>query len=74
MKSTEFVEREARNVKSLLEILDQAIGRMGTGKDIPGYMLKEIIELIQTYIHGPHKMREDMILTSFHNDSRTAPP
>ncbi len=73
MKSTEFLEREARNVKSLLEMLDHAIERMNIGKDVPGYMLKEIIELLQIYIHGPHKMREDMILTSFNNDSRDVP-
>jgi len=73
MKSTEFLEREARNVKSLLEMLEHAIGRLDIGKDVPGYMLKEIIELLQIYIHGSHKMREDMILTSFHKDSRDVP-
>ncbi len=73
MKSTEFLEREKRNVQSLLEMLEHAIGRMGNEKDVPPYMLKEIIELLQIYIHGPHKMREDIILTTLHNDSREVP-
>lgn len=74
MKSTEFLEREARNVKSVLEMLDHAIGRMDAGKDVPGYMLKEIVELLQIFIHGPHKMREDMILSSFDSEKRHVPP
>jgi len=73
MKSTEFLEREERNVRSLIEMLEHAIERTGNAKDVPPYMLKEIIELLQVYIHGPHKMREDMILTSFRDDSREAP-
>lgn len=74
MKATDFLEKEARNVTSILEMLNHAIGRLDVGKDVPPYMLKEIIELLQLYIHGPHKMREEMILSSFQNDSRAVPP
>jgi hemerythrin-like domain-containing protein len=73
MKSTEFLKREERNVQALLDMLSHSIGRMKVGKDVPAYILKEIIELLQIYICGPHKMREEMILTSLQNDLVQAP-
>jgi hemerythrin-like domain-containing protein len=73
MKSTEFLKREERNVQALLDMLGHSIGRMNVGKDVPPYILKEIVELLQIYIYGPHKMREDMILTSLQNELAEPP-
>ncbi len=42
-------------------MFDYAIRRMENGKDVPPYMLKEIIELIQAYIIDSHKVRENII-------------
>ncbi len=73
MKSINYVQREERNIESLLEMLDQSTLRIANGKDVPPYMLREIIELLQTYIDGPHKMREDMILTSLYDRRMDVP-
>jgi hemerythrin-like domain-containing protein len=61
MKSIRYLERDERNIKSLLEMLGHAVRRMADGKDVPPYLLKEILELIQTYNYDSHKIRENII-------------
>ncbi len=63
MKSVEYVQKEEKLVESLLEMLDHSVQRLETNKDVPPYMLKEIIELLQIYIDVSHTMREDLILS-----------
>jgi len=63
MKSIEYVKKEERIIESLLEMLDHSARRMGENKDVPPYMLKEIVELLQIYIDVSHTMREEFILS-----------
>jgi hemerythrin-like domain-containing protein len=62
-KSLQYIEREGRFIESLLEMLDRFSGRLDNGKDVPPYMFKEIIELLQIYIDVSHRMREEVLLT-----------
>jgi hemerythrin-like domain-containing protein len=63
MKSVEYVKKEERIIESLLEMLDHSARRMEQNKDVPPYMLKEIVELLQIYIDVSHRMREEFILS-----------
>jgi len=63
MKSIEYVKKEERIIESLLEMLDHSARRMELNKDVPPYMLKEIIELLQIYIDASHMMREEFLLS-----------
>lgn len=63
MKSIEYVKKEERLIESLLEMLDNSALRMEANKDVPPYMLKEIVELLQIYIDVSHTMREEFILS-----------
>lgn len=63
MKSIEYVQKEERIVESLLEMLDHSVQRLEMNKEVPPYMLKEIIELLQIYIDVSHMMREELILS-----------
>lgn len=62
MKSLRYLQREERFIESLLEMLDYFTHRIDNKKDVPPYMFKEIIELLQSYINVSHRMREQMIL------------
>ncbi len=73
MKSIEYVQREERNIESLLEMLDQSTQRIENSKDVPPYMLKEIIELLQIYIDSSHRVREEMILAYLGNFGMDVP-
>jgi hemerythrin-like domain-containing protein len=63
MKSMEYVRKEERIIESLLEMLERSVNRLETSKDVPPYMLKEIIELLQIYIDVSHTRREELILS-----------
>jgi hemerythrin-like domain-containing protein len=63
MKSIEYIKKEERIIESLLEMLDHFALRMEANKDVPPYMLKEIVELLQIYIDVSHTMREEFILS-----------
>jgi hemerythrin-like domain-containing protein len=63
MKSVEYIKKEERVIESLLEMLDHSAQRMETNKDVPPYMLKEIVELLQIYIDVSHMMREEFLLS-----------
>lgn len=65
MKSVEYIKKEERIIESLLEMLDHSARRMGQGKDVPPYMLKEIIELLQIYINVSDMKREEFLLSLF---------
>jgi hemerythrin-like domain-containing protein len=65
MKSIEYVKKEERIVESLLEMLDHSARRMEQNKEVPPYMLKEIIELLQIYIDVSHMKREEFLLSLF---------
>ena len=54
MKSLRYLAREERFIESLLEMLDYFTQRIDDRKDVPPYMLKEIIELLQKYINVSH--------------------
>jgi hemerythrin-like domain-containing protein len=73
MRSLEYMQREQGNVESLLEMLDHSILRIEKGKDVPPYMLKEIIELLQIYIDVTHRMREELLLTLLGNRGASVP-
>ncbi|MBN2225649.1 MAG: hemerythrin domain-containing protein [Deltaproteobacteria bacterium] len=62
MKSLKYLEKEMKFIESLLEMLDHFTRRLDNGKDVPPYMFKEIIELLQIYIDVSHIMREEVIL------------
>jgi len=63
MKSIEYIKKEERIIESLIEMLDHSARRMEANKDVPPYMLKEIIELLQIYVDVSHMMREEFILS-----------
>jgi hemerythrin-like domain-containing protein len=63
MKSLRYLQRERRFIESLLEMLEYFTGRLDNGKDVPPYMLREIIEFLQTYLRVSHSVREETILT-----------
>jgi hemerythrin-like domain-containing protein len=63
MKSLQYIRKERGFIESLLEMLEYFTGRLDNGKDVPPYMLKEIIELLYVYIDVSHTMREETILT-----------
>jgi hemerythrin-like domain-containing protein len=65
MKSIEYIKKEERIIESLLEMLDHASRRMEQRKEVPPYMLKEIIELLQIYTDVSHMIREEFILSLF---------
>ena len=73
MKSLEYLEREERFIESLLEMLDYFTLRLDNKKDVPPYMLKEIIELLQIYIEVSHRMREELILSLLGSRGMDAP-
>jgi hemerythrin-like domain-containing protein len=73
MKSLRYLEREERFIESLLEMLDYFTQRIDDKKDVPPYMFKEIIELLQTYINVSHRMREEMILVFLDTSGTYAP-
>jgi hemerythrin-like domain-containing protein len=63
IKSIEYIKKEERIIESLLEMLDHSARRMEQDKDVPPYMLKEIIELLQIYIDMSHTLREEFLLS-----------
>lgn len=65
MKSDEYIRKEERIIGSLQTMLDRSIRRMEVGKDVPPYLLKEIIELLQLYVDVSHIMRQEIILSLF---------
>ena len=73
MKSLRYLAREERFIESLLEMLDYFTQRIDDKKDVPPYMFKEIIELLQTYINVSHRMREEMILAFLDTSGIYAP-
>jgi len=62
MKSLEYLEREERQIESILEMLDYFSRRLDNRQDVPPYMFKEIIEFLRIYVDGHHKKREVLIL------------
>ena len=73
MKSLRYLKKEGRMIESLLDILDYFIHRLDNRKDVPPYMFKEIIELLQAYIGVSHTMREEVILTFLGTSGIDAP-
>ncbi len=63
MKSLRYLQREKRFIESLLEMLEYLTSRLDSGKDVPPYMIREIIEFLQTYFRVSHSKREETILT-----------
>ncbi len=63
MKTIDYIQKEERIIESLLEMLEYSARRMAANKDVPPYMLKEIVELLQIYIDVSHTMREEFILS-----------
>jgi hemerythrin-like domain-containing protein len=73
MKSLEYLQREERFVESLLEIIDYFALRLEKNKDVPPYMIKETIDLLQVYITTSHTLREKIILDLLANNGIDAP-
>jgi len=73
MKSLQYLAREERFIESLLEMLDYFTYRLDNRKDVPPYMFKETIELLQIYINVSHRMREKMILAFLDSSGIYAP-
>jgi hemerythrin-like domain-containing protein len=63
MKSLAYLRRQEGILESLLEMLDYATLRLSRGKDVPPYMLKELIELLQMYLDISHKTTSEMMAT-----------
>jgi len=61
MKSVDYIKKEERIIESLLEMLDHSVWRMAQTKDVPPYLLKEIIELLQIYGNVSHTARKELI-------------
>ncbi len=54
MKSMKYLEKEERRIEPLLEILEYFFLRLDTGKDVPPYIIREIIELLHVYTKTSH--------------------
>ncbi len=73
MKSLRYLQRERRFIESLLEMLEYFTERLDNGKDVPPYMIKEIIEFLRTYFRVSHSMREETILTFLGTSGKDTP-
>ncbi|MBN1573464.1 MAG: hypothetical protein JW984_09750 [Deltaproteobacteria bacterium] len=62
METIKYLEDELKSVGILLRMLQNSSDRMDNGKEVPPWMLKENMELLQVYIDGSHITRELLIL------------
>ena len=62
METIRYLEDELKSIGVLLEMLQNSSDRMDRGKEVPPWMLKENMELLQVYIDGSHVTRELFIL------------
>jgi len=62
METIRYLEDELKSIAVLLEMLQNSSDRLDKGKEVPPWMLKENMELLQVYIDGSHVTRELMIL------------
>jgi hypothetical protein len=52
MKSIEYIKREHRIIESLSEMLEASSKRMSEKREVPPWMLRENVELLQIYTNG----------------------
>lgn len=62
METIKYLEDELKSVEVLLGILQNSSDRMDNGKEVPPWMLKENMELLEVFVDGSHVTRELLIL------------
>ena len=63
MKSIEYIKREHKIIEGLSDMLEASSMRMCIGKEVPPWMLRENVELLQIYTNGSFKAKEDLIFS-----------
>jgi len=63
MKTTEIFMKERTIIENLKNMLEVSSQKMNDGKDVPPWMLRENIELLQIYTDVSHKNREELIVS-----------
>ena len=63
MKSIEYIKREHKIIEGLSDMLEASSKRMSEKKEVPPWMLRENVELLQIYTNGSCRDKEDLIFS-----------
>jgi len=63
MKSIEYIKREHKIIEGLSDMLEASSTRMSDSKEVPPWMLRENVELLQIYTNGSCRDKEDLIFS-----------
>ena len=63
METINYLKEEHKIIKNLIDLLERSSERMKRNKEIPPWMLRENLELLQIYINGAHCDREELMLS-----------
>lgn len=73
MKSIEYIKREHKIIEGLSDMLEASSKRMSEKKEVPPWMLRENVELLQIYTNGSFKDKEDIIFSFVENRGGEVP-
>ena len=62
MKMMEYLKDELKSIDLLLKMLQKSSEKIEDGKEVPPWMLKENMELLQIFVDDAYMKRESMIL------------
>jgi hemerythrin-like domain-containing protein len=73
MKKIKYLEDELKSIDLLLRMLQKSSEKIDNGKEVPPWMLKENMELLQIFVDGAYMKRESTILERMENKGINVP-